>query len=409
MLSFFDSITGSYALALLFYALIFKIVFLPFSIKQQKNQVKMAKLTPKIELIRAKYKGRTDQVTMRKQQEEIMELQQKEGYSPLSGCLPLLIQLPLIMLLYAVIQNPLSYMAKTTDAVNSYNDIRDSYVIDENNPSSFEINYKDMIGEKKNISLNDVIYRVYYNIPLSNGTTRATDDSIDPKDKEFVPKNYEISLINEIYNFVDNPANIDYFNIFGDREARIRFVENFGLSYTSIPNFRVFGVNLAETPSLTNFSILVIIPVLAAASSWLSMWLTRKMNKNAMVTAQDAQSAASMKIMDLVMPIMTLFIAFNFSGMLGLYWVYQSALGLVQSFIISKAMPLPQYTEEELKAMRKAQKEAEKAQRDAAKAQPKHRSLHYIDEDDYEELPDIKKNSDNKKTAMGSDMPEIKD
>ena len=79
MLSFFDSITGSYALALLFYALIFKIVFLPFSIKQQRNQIKMAELTPKIALIRAKYKGRTDQRTMQKQQQEIMELQLRAG------------------------------------------------------------------------------------------------------------------------------------------------------------------------------------------------------------------------------------------------------------------------------------------------------------------------------------------
>jgi YidC/Oxa1 family membrane protein insertase len=115
MLSFFERITGAYAIALVLYALIFKIVLLPFSIKQQKNQIAMAKLTPKIELIKAKYKGRTDQRTMQKQQQEIMELQQKEGYNPLSGCLPLLLQLPLIMLLFAVINNPLSYIAKPTD------------------------------------------------------------------------------------------------------------------------------------------------------------------------------------------------------------------------------------------------------------------------------------------------------
>ena len=74
MLSWFDSITGSYALALLLYALVFKIVFIPFSIKQQKNQIAMAKLAPKMELIKAKYKGRNDQVTLRKQQEEIMDI-----------------------------------------------------------------------------------------------------------------------------------------------------------------------------------------------------------------------------------------------------------------------------------------------------------------------------------------------
>ena len=101
MLWWFSSITGgSYALALLFYALLFKIAFLPFSIKQQKNQIKMAKLTPKIEIIKAKYKGRNDPVSRQKLQQEIMELQQKEGYSIMSGCLPMLLQLPIIIFLY---------------------------------------------------------------------------------------------------------------------------------------------------------------------------------------------------------------------------------------------------------------------------------------------------------------------
>ena len=55
---------GKYVFGLLIYALLFKLLFLPFSIKQQKNQIKMAALAPKIELIKAKYRGRTDQPTM---------------------------------------------------------------------------------------------------------------------------------------------------------------------------------------------------------------------------------------------------------------------------------------------------------------------------------------------------------
>jgi YidC/Oxa1 family membrane protein insertase len=76
----------------------------------------MALLTPKIELIKAKYRGRTDQVTMRKQQEEIMQLQQQEGYNPLSGCLPMLLQLPVIIWLYKVIRMPLTYIMGMADA-----------------------------------------------------------------------------------------------------------------------------------------------------------------------------------------------------------------------------------------------------------------------------------------------------
>ena len=369
MLSFFESFTGGYAFALLLYALVFKIVFLPFSIKQQKNQIAMAKLAPKIELIKAKYKGRTDQPTMQKQQQEIMELQQKEGYSPLSGCLPLLIQLPLIMLLYTVINNPLSYIAKPTE------DFAD----------------KDM---------DTIILEVYKEITV--------DDEIDALEK--LPKGSEIKIINEINKYIADDETYKDFESLNTREKRIAKIESFGLDVDTIPNFDFFGVNIAETPNLRNFSILCLIPVLAAAAQWVSMWLTRKFNGNNMMQAQqDAQAQASMKMMDIMFPGMTLVMAFSFSGMLGLYWTFQALLGLLQSFILAKAMPLPKFTEEEIKSFHKAQKEAEKAQREIAKTQPKYRSLHYIDDDDYDVLPDAPVSKENKGKHIDGDIPEIKD
>lgn len=338
MLSWFSSLFGgSYAPALLLYALLFKLLFLPFGIKQQKNQVKMARLAPKIELIKAKYRGRTDRVTQQKMQQEIMEFQQKEGYNPLSGCLPLLLQLPIIVFLYDIIRNPLTYIAKfSSDTITAI---------------------RTTIGEAaKSVDEIGLVSLIKENLPTLEG------------------------------------ASIEGFN------------------YAAIPNFDFFGLNLAANPSFNPITWLVIIPVLAAGFTWLSMWLTRKWNGNgAQVAGQDAQTAASMKIMDLVMPLMTLWIAFNFSGMLGLYWIYQSALGILQSFILSRVMPMPKYTEEEIKEMRKAEKAAEKAQRAALKAQPKYRSLHYIDEDDYDELPEIKTQNNTKKTTGGIDTPEIKD
>ena len=369
MLSFFESFTGGYAFALLLYALVFKIVFLPFSIKQQKNQIAMAKLAPKIELIKAKYKGRNDQPTMQKQQQEIMELQQKEGYSPLSGCLPLLIQLPLIMLLYTVINNPLSYIAKPTE----------------------EFADKDM---------DTIILEVYKEITV--------DEEIDKLEK--LQKGSEIKIINEINKYISDDETYKNTESLNTREKRIAKIESFGLDVDTIPNFNFFGVNLAETPSLKNFSVLCLIPVLAAAAQWVSMWLTRKFNGNNMMQAQqDAQAQASMKMMDIMFPGMTLFMAFSFSGMLGLYWVFQALLGLLQSFILAKAMPLPKFTEEEIKSFHKAQKEAEKAQRDIAKTQPKYRSLHYIDDEDYDVLPDAPVSKENKGNKIDGDIPEIKD
>ena len=76
---------------------------------------------------------------------------------------------------------------------------------------------------------------------------------------------------------------------------------------------------------------------------------------------------------------------------------------------IVKSALLLKYTEEELKAMKRQQKAAEKAQKAALKEVPKYRSLHYIDEDDYDELPEIKSQDSGKKQIASTDVPEIKD
>ena len=348
MLAWFESWTGSYALALLFYALIFKIVFLPFSIKQQKNQIKMAKLAPQLETIKAKYKGRNSREAQQQMQQEIMEFQQKEGYSPFAGCLPMLIQLPLIMWLYTVIRNPLSYIAKFADEII--------------------------------VKANTIVYNLEADVALKQ---------ID-----------QINLVSKINEYLTaHPETTDF--------------ERIGLDITKLPNFDLFGINLAKTPGFGLIGSidgwLILIPFLAAGFSWLSMFLMRRWNHNPTSAGADAQAQASTKMMDLMMPAMSLFISFGFSGMLGVYWIYQSVFSILQSFILSKVMPMPTFTEEELKAMKKAQKEAEKAQKEALKAQPKHRSLHYIDEDDYDELPEVKNQPTQAKKNVNMDVPEIKD
>ncbi len=352
MLYWFTSWTGSYAIALLFYALIFKVLLSFFSVKQHKNQIAMAKLAPKMAVIREKYRGRTDAVTMRKQQEEMMELQRKEGYSPLSGCLPLLIQLPIIILLYNVIQSPLSFLMHFEDSlvIDLWNLVKGAEVTE--------------IGAVKQIDLIGAI-KDY----IAGGGAG---------DIEHVYLNYGYESLAAV------PA---------------------------LPNFELWGFNLAHTPSLSNFSALVAIPFIAAGFQWFTMFITRKLSGNTQMAGGDeAQAQMSLKLMDLVMPLMTLFIAFGFSAMLGLYWIYQSILGILQTLILHKLMPIPKYTEEELKAMRKAKKQEEKAQRNVIKTQPKYKSLHYIDDDDYEELPEIKSNNDDKKNNPPSgSKPEIKD
>lgn len=359
MLYWFSEIfDGHYVFGLLIYALLFKLLFLPFSIKQQKNQIKMAKITPKIELIKAKYKGRTDQVTMQKQQEEILELQQKEGYSPLSGCLPLLLQMPIIMFLYKIIRSPLSYICGLgADELTTIKEIIGSTHVDE--------------------------------IQLVGEINKYTGDGL----AEFASKLDKLPKLELLgAQLSDTPWQ--------------SLTDNFNLLDYKLFNGSLFHADIEKLPE--NFSWLFLVPIIAGVLTWLSMYLSRKWNSSAATQPQqEGQAAITGKLMDLMMPAMTVFMAFGFSSLMGIYWIYQSAFGILQTFILSKTMPLPKFTEEDVKELKRQQKEAEKNARNAAKEAPKTRSLHYIDDEDYDTLPEVKSDDKNDKNSGSMDLPEI--
>lgn len=125
LIKFLNMIVGNhYVFALLLFAIIIEIVLLPFGIKQQKNSIKQAKLRPKEMAIRKKYAGRDDNPTKQKMSMEIQELYQKEGYNPMGGCLPLLIQFPIIIILYNLVMNPLKYIVGLkSDVIQRISDI----------------------------------------------------------------------------------------------------------------------------------------------------------------------------------------------------------------------------------------------------------------------------------------------
>ena len=324
----------SYALALLWFALIVKLLLLPFGIKQQKNQIKGAKLRPKMYAIEKKYAGRTDQVTLRKKQQEIMEMQQKEGYSPLSGCLPMLIQLPLILILYRIIQRPLSYICM-----------------------------------------------------LSADKVKALADAVDVTNVA-----NEIEIVGKIGG---NAA--AYADILGD---------------AVLPNFLLFGnIDLSIAPQFWSWAL--VIPVIVFASQFFTMKLSRWLNPMMAATTQTKEAETSMKIMDFAMPLMTLFLAFTLPAALGLYWFFQAVLGVAQMLLLAKLMPMPTFTEEELKAAERELRGKAPRRRigtgngtaaadaptayDTDEERPRPRSLHHIDDDDYDEpvAPPVKRKPTN--------------
>lgn len=97
----------NYGLAIIIFTLFVKILLLPLNVKQQKSMTKQQALAPELEAIKNKYKGDNKRI-----QEEQMNLYSKYKINPYSGCLPTLLQFPLIIIIYQIIRQPLTYIAQ---------------------------------------------------------------------------------------------------------------------------------------------------------------------------------------------------------------------------------------------------------------------------------------------------------
>ena len=345
------SVTNNYATALLLFAVAIKVLMFPLGIKQQKNMVKQAKLRPREMAIRKKYAGRNDNVTQQKMQQEIMNLYQEENFNPMGGCLPLLIQFPILWALYRVITQPLTYICRfSADTIAAL--------------------------EAK----------------VSELTAGAGAGQIASK------YSAQITTITEIRELgMENFTSIE------------------GFSADLIPNFEIFGgsVNLAYTPSFKEFSLLLLIPLFTLVFTLLSTKITRKLSYQA-PSAEDAANNASMKIMEYSMPLLSTYICFTVPATIGLYWIYQNVLSVLQTFIMSKMFPIPKFTEEDYKAAEKAVGADKKSKKNAVNDpnKPKVRSLHHIDDDEYEEIYGKKSKPESEKSQkkpVDAKEPEIKD
>lgn len=354
VLSFFNDITGNYLLAILLFALMFKILLFPFSIKQQKSQQKQASLRPKEMAIRNKYKGRDDKVTQQKVQQEVMELYQSEGYSPFGGCLPLLLQFPIIMALYTIIKNPLQYICGIPKEVVS--------LISKAAEQTDTLKLMGLVRDN-----------------LAELQTKVTE----------IAEEVDVSAFTS-------------------------------LTADKLPDFSLFGLNfdLSLIPS-EELKWYIVIPVLTFALLFFSTKLTRKLSYQPMTDQNAANAGCSNWIMDVTMPAMSTYFAFIFPALLGIYWMFNNLLGILQQLILRAMYPAPVFSEEDYK-------EAERVYRGKATKQTiaddprvipgkQYKSLHHIDDDDAEELPvlpldsresDSKANSSDEKK---SEAPKLKE
>lgn len=327
---------GDYTVAIFFFTLVMQVILLPLAIKQQKNSIKQARLAPKIMAIRNKYKGRTDQATQQKMQEETLDLYQRENFNPAGGCLPLLIQLPIIMLLYNVVRMPLSYILK-----------------------------------------------------YSSDTIAAIQAVVEKTGVELSKTTLELDLAHHMSTMGEGAF------------SGIDLGGNF-------PDFKLFGLDLTQTPlkdgKVTSW-LLMLIPLV----TFIAMYGSQKIIRHFSYVSPDMkeqQNSPSMKIMNIVGPLMSVYFAAVWPGTLGVYWILRNILQTVQQIALAKIMPVPKFTEEDYKAAERelAGKSKKKSKKEVDPNRPKVRSLHYIDADDDETSTPVEstKKSENSEKESGT-------
>lgn len=290
----FTSLFGivNIGLCIILFTIITKLLLFPLTIKQQKSSKLMSMMNPEISVIQKKYKGKKDQASLAKQQVEMQAVYEKYGSNPAAGCLPMLIQLPIIYALYRVIYNIPAYVP------------------------SVRVFFDNVVGALKS--------QPNYINQLSNLATtyKLPVDKIDYSNAD--------KIVDLLYKFTPDSwkALADQFpqisQVIGDNAHTIERMNSF------------LGINLASAPftGFTNITIAWAIPILAG----LTQWYSAKLMSSNQVMDKDAPGAQMMNGMLITMPLMSLFFCFSFPAAIGIYWVAQGAFQIFQQLLVNHYM-----------------------------------------------------------------------
>ncbi len=117
LLNLIYGFVGNYGIAIIIFTVIVKCCMYPLYSKQIKSTARMADVQPKVVALQNKYKD--DKETLNA---KLMELYEKENYNPMSGCLPMIIQMPIIFGLFSLLRNPIYYMGNSTELLLAVHD-----------------------------------------------------------------------------------------------------------------------------------------------------------------------------------------------------------------------------------------------------------------------------------------------
>lgn len=319
-----DNGIANLGFCIIIFTVIVKIILLPLTIKQQKSTKINAIIQPELLKIQKKYKNKKDQESMLKQQQEIQAVYDKYGTSMTGGCLTTLIQFPIIMGLYRVIQNVPAYVGKIKDM---YSPIADAVINSQgaDKAQQFMIDF---------VSKNEISGASYAINKFQKLSEIDVDNIID------VLSNFGVSNLNTLIETIKMAGD----NILVGNVDKIDKIHSF-----------ILDINISEAPGY-HLSWALCIPFLSAFFNYLSMKVTTGKQDQQM----EGQTAAMMKSMQITMPLMSIFIGISMPAGIGIYWTMNAFLSLLTQIGINFYFDRADMDEILKKQMEKAEKKRKK-------------------------------------------------
>ena len=322
-------------LAIILFTIVMYLLMMPLTIKQQKFSKLSAKMNPELQAIQAKYKNKKDNESMMAMQAETQAVYAKYGVSPSGSCVQLLIQLPIMWALYRVIYNMPAYVKSIKDAF---------FPLVEN-----LVNQAGSTEFIRGFSNAGMYAKQFENESFTSGVSTYVQNTF-------------IDVLNKASSAEWLSIKDKFPVLSGDVDNTLTLLDRYN-------NF--LGLNIANSPSFTmkeamaagTYGMIIAalaIPVLAAVTQWINVKLMPQQNTN---NENDQQNTMmqSMKMMNMMMPIMSAFFCYTLPAGVGLYWVAGAVVRSIQQIVINKHIDKMDLDELIQKNSEKAKKKMEKA------------------------------------------------
>lgn len=295
---------GTLGITIIIFTIVTRLLMTPLQMMQQRTTKGMAVIQPELTKLQNKYKDKKDQKSQQEYSAAMQELYKKHKINPLAGCLPLIIQLPLIMALFGVLREASTYIIKLKELyeglatkimtlVGDYQVLLAPYV-EKHSVGKMKYDLTQMTANDGALGVKEL---------LSKLTSSQWSELLAK-----IPQD----VINSIQPLIEQKNNYEW-----------------------------FGFNLVDTPSQLVSSgmwFALIIPVLVWISTIIySKYTMAQAQANQSGQAND-QSQQTMKTMNMIFPVMTAFFAYTMPCGLALYWIVGNIIMLVQQIVVTKVL-----------------------------------------------------------------------